>query len=84
MVEMERASHGVKKAFSMSTQAEAISAKGDPLETIKTIVEWEDFRADDRCGTGNEADEGKSNSGRKPYDTILKFKIVCCSRFTIF
>src|ERR1700704_6412052 len=55
---------------------EAISAKGDPLETIKKIVPWEDFRADIEAVTETKPEERKSNAGRKPYDTILKFKIV--------
>ena len=32
--------------FDVERRREAISAKGDPLETIKKIVRWEDFRAD--------------------------------------
>ena len=32
--------------FDVERRLEAISAKGDPLETIKKIVRWEDFRAD--------------------------------------
>jgi len=30
--------------FDVERRLEAISAKGDPLETIKKIVRWEDFR----------------------------------------
>jgi hypothetical protein len=32
---MERGSHGVEGLFDVETRLEAISAKGDPLETIK-------------------------------------------------
>src|SRR6516164_2006319 len=32
--------------FDVERRLEAISANGDPLETIKKIVPWEDFRAD--------------------------------------
>ena len=32
--------------FDVERRLEAISAKGDPLETIKKIVPWEDFRTD--------------------------------------
>ena len=53
-----------------------ISAKGDPLETIKTTVPWEEFRADIEAVTETKPEERKSNAGRKPYDAILKFKIV--------
>jgi len=60
----------------MARHVQAISAKGDPLETIKKIVPWEDFRADIEAVTETKPEERKSNAGRKPYDTILKFKIV--------
>ena len=36
---------GQKGFFDVERRLEAISAKGDPLETIKKIVPWEDFRA---------------------------------------
>ena len=37
---------------------------------------WEDFRADIEAATEAKPEQRKSNAGRKPYDTILKFKIV--------
>src|SRR5215467_5466234 len=37
---------GQKGFFDVERRLEAISAKGDPLETIKKIVRWEDFRTD--------------------------------------
>jgi hypothetical protein len=52
------------------------SAKGDPLETIKTIVPWEDFRADIEAVTETKPAQRKTNAGLKRYDTILKLKIV--------
>jgi hypothetical protein len=39
-----------------------ISAKGDPLETIKKIVRWEDFRADIESVTETKPGERKSNA----------------------
>ena len=36
---------GHKGFFDVEHRLEAISANGDPLETIKKIVPWEDFRA---------------------------------------
>jgi len=39
-------------------------------------VPWEAFRADIEGVTGKEAKERKSSAGRKPYDAILKFKIL--------
>ena len=67
---------GQKGFFDLERRLEAISAKGDPLETIKTTVPWEDFRADIEAVTETKPEERKSNAGRKPYDAILKFKIV--------
>jgi IS5 family transposase len=67
---------GQKGFFDVERRLEAISAKGDPLETIKTTVRWEDFRTDIEAVTETKPEERKSNAGRKPYDTILKFKIV--------
>src|SRR6266700_1551005 len=62
--------------FDVERRLEAISALGDPLETIKKIVPWEDFRTDIEAVTETKPEERQSNAGRKPYDTILKFKIV--------
>jgi len=67
---------GQKGFFDVERRLEAISAKGDPLETIKKIVRWEDFCAAIEAVTETKPEERKSNAGRKPYDTILKFKIV--------
>jgi hypothetical protein len=50
---MERAGHGEQKGFfDVERRLEAISAKGDPLETIKKIVRWDDFRSDIEAVTG--------------------------------
>src|SRR5205823_9978046 len=67
---------GQKGFFDVERRLEAISAKGDPLETMRKMVRWEDFRADIEAVTETKAEERNSNAGRKPYDTILKFKIV--------
>jgi transposase, IS5 family len=67
---------GQKGFFDVERRLEAISAKGDPLETIKKIVPWEAFRSDIEAVTETKPEKRKSNAGRKPYDTILKFKIV--------
>jgi hypothetical protein len=69
--------------FDVERRLEAISAKGEPLEAIKKIVPWDNFRADIEAVTETKPEERKSNAGRKRYDAILKFKIVCCSRCTI-
>src|SRR5205809_4573145 len=62
--------------FDLERRLDALSAQGDPLETIKTTVPWEAFRADIAAVTETKPEERKSNAGRKPYDAILKFKIV--------
>src|SRR5258705_7621369 len=67
---------GQKGFFDVERRLAAISSKGDPLEAIKKIVRWEDFRADIEAMTETEPEERKSNAGRKPYDALLKFKIV--------
>jgi transposase len=67
---------GQKGFFDVERRLEAISALGDPLETIKKIVPWEDFRTDIEAVTETKPEQRKSNAGRKPYDTILKFKIL--------
>ena len=67
---------GQKGFFDFDRRLEAISAKGDPLELIKKIVRWEDFRTALEAVTETRGEERKSNAGRKPYDAILKFKIL--------
>src|SRR5262249_21543285 len=67
---------GQKGFFDVERRLEAISALGDPLETIKKIVPWEDLRTDIEAVTETKPEERKSNAGRKPYDPILKFKIL--------
>ena len=62
--------------FDLDRRLEAISAKGDALETIKAAVPWEDFRTDIEAATARKVEERKSNAGRKPYDAILKFKVL--------
>ena len=66
---------GQKGFFDVERRLEAISAKGDPLEAIKRLCR-EEFRADIEAVTETKPEERRSNAGRKPYDTILKFKIV--------
>src|SRR5213075_2553603 len=67
---------GQKGFFDVERRLDAISALGDPLETIRKMVRWEDFRADIEAVTETKHEERKSNAGRKPYGTILKFKII--------
>ena len=60
----------------LKRRLDALSAKGDPLEAIKATVPLEDFRTDIEAVTGTRREERMCNAGRKPCDTLLKFKIV--------
>ena len=62
--------------FDVDRRLEAISAKGDPLETINATVPWERFRATIEAATVTKAEDKKSNAGRPSYDAILKFKML--------
>src|SRR2546430_11993306 len=48
---------GQKSFFDVARRLEAISALGDPLETIKKIVPWEDFRTDIEAVTETKPEE---------------------------
>ena len=59
--------------FDIDDRLEQLSKCGDPLVKLKEIVPWDSFR--------NELSkvhdkERKNSAGRKPYDTILMFKIL--------
>jgi IS5 family transposase len=69
--------------FDLERRLDALSAKGDPLEMIKSAVPWEGYRADIEAVTSKKATERKSSAGRKPYDAILKFKILVLQSFII-
>jgi len=62
--------------FDVDRRLEAISAKGDPLETIGAAVPWESFRAPIEAVTVTRPEDKKSNAGRPGYDAILKFKML--------
>ena len=64
------------KLFDLDERLNAISAKGDALETIKAIVPWETFRADIEAATETKAEDRKSAAGRKGYDAVLKFRML--------
>ena len=50
--------------FDLDRRLEAISAKGDALETIKAAVPWEDFRTDIEAATAEEG--GREKEQRRP------------------
>ena len=59
--------------FDIEYRLEQLSKCGDPLVKLKEIVPWTSFRN----GLSKVHDkERKSTAGRKPYDTVLMFKIL--------
>jgi IS5 family transposase len=62
--------------FDVERRLAAISAKGDPLETIDAVVPWESFRGLIEAVTVTRPEARKSNAGRPSYDTVLKFKML--------
>ena len=54
----------------------ALSKKGDPLEVIAALVPSESFRADIGAVALTPEAEKKSGAGRKPFDTILMFRML--------
>ena len=55
--------------FDVDRWLEAISAKGDPLETIKATVPWEEFRTPIEAATATKPEEKKSAAGPAPATT---------------
>ena len=59
--------------FDVDERLKDISAKGDDLERLKQIVDFEVFRADlERAAPRSD----RSKGGRPPYDHILMFKVL--------
>ncbi len=59
--------------FDIEYRLEQLSKCGDPLVKLKEIVPWTSFR--NELSKIHEK-ERKSTAGRKPYDTVLMFKIL--------
>ena len=57
---------GQKGFFDVERRLEAISAKGDPLETIERIVRWEDFRADIEAVTRRSPRSARATPAESP------------------
>ena len=62
--------------FDAERRLAALSAKGDPLETIVSLVPWESFRADIEAVVLTPEEAKKSKAGRKPFDAILMFRML--------
>jgi IS5 family transposase len=59
--------------FDWQRRFEQLEQGGDPLVKLNKIVDWEQFRN----SLENIRDkQRKSNAGRKPFDTIVMFKIM--------
>src|SRR3982074_3808076 len=67
---------GQKGFFDLERRLAAISSKGDPLEAIKKIVRWEDFRADIEAMTETEPEERKLLHHATRRHRATTFKIV--------
>src|ERR1700681_280952 len=62
--------------FDAEKRLAALSAKGDPLEAIDRLVPWESFRADIEAVVLTRDETRRSNSGRKPVDAIVMFRML--------
>ena len=62
--------------FDADKRLAAISAKGDPLEMIDSVVPFESFRAEIEAVVLTPANEKKSTAGRKPIDVIVMFRML--------
>jgi len=59
--------------FDLDNRLRSLSSLKDPLETLQKRIPWETFRKDlDKALR----DTSKKETGRKPYDSVLMFKIL--------
>lgn len=68
---------GTISLFSEDYRLEKLSKQGDPLERLNAVVEWEYFRETIEAIH----DKKMVNSGPKPYDPLLMFKILILQRY---
>ena len=54
----------------------ALSAKGDPLEAIDSLVPWESFRAAIEAVVLTPDEIKKSKAGSKPIDAMVMFRML--------
>jgi len=64
--------------FDLDNRLESLSRLGDPLETLNQVIPWDVFRP---ALTKALKKFRKSNAGRKPFDSILMFKILVLQSF---
>ncbi|MXY66527.1 MAG: transposase [Gammaproteobacteria bacterium] len=58
--------------FDLSARQEQLSRKGDPLERLNEVIDWEDFRPLLKKVRPKPGPQG----GRPPYDGVLLFKML--------
>ncbi len=59
--------------FDLQTRFEQLDNSGDPLVKLNEIVDWEQFRSSLETVRDKER---KSNARRKPFDSVVMFKIM--------
>ena len=59
--------------FDWQNRFEKLNKNGDPLVKLNTVIQWESFR---EAQENVRVREKKSNSGAKPYDVLLMFKVL--------
>ena len=62
--------------FDANNRLAALSAKGDPLEAIDSVVPWESFRETIEAVVLTPEDTKKSKAGRKPIDAMVMFRML--------
>ena len=59
--------------FDLDNRLESLSRLGDPLEILNQAIPWGSFRP---ILTKSLKKDRKSNAGRKPFDSVLMFKVL--------
>jgi len=70
---------GKKGLFDDQFTIERLSAIGNPLEKIGNVIDFESFRKTLESKLLNT--EKKNNSGAKPFDVVMMFKIMILQRY---
>ena len=65
--------------FDQERRSRKISKLGNPLERLDKVINFEMFREELEINMLNL--ERKNNSGCKPYDIVMMFKIILLKRF---
>ena len=62
--------------FDADPRLNVLSAKGDPLVKIKSVVPWDDFRPDIEAVALTPKADKKSKAGREPTDCLILFRML--------